>query len=144
MYHQGKCTLNEYIDEFHDLIDLAGYTEGMAIVMKFIKGLQTDIQDQIAQLPYGRPDNDEPEEWYKAVVNCTENRHTNVIFHGPLHTTTSSFSCITFTPMAPKPVTSYGPTVRATLHPREVEDPREPLWASQLSSSHSRARQRGS
>jgi len=34
-YHQNRRSTNEYIDEFRDLIDLSGYMEGLAIVMKF-------------------------------------------------------------------------------------------------------------
>jgi hypothetical protein len=39
-YYQGKRTMDEYVDSFKDLIDLAGYTEGVAIVMKFWRGLR--------------------------------------------------------------------------------------------------------
>jgi hypothetical protein len=67
-YHQSKCAIDDYIDEFHDLIDMAGYTEGLVIVIKFCKGLQSDIQDQIVQLPYGHPDDDNPDEWYEAAT----------------------------------------------------------------------------
>ena len=34
-YFQGHCTVNKYINDFHNLIDHAGYTEGLAIVIKF-------------------------------------------------------------------------------------------------------------
>ena len=34
-YHQGKCSVDEYIDEFKELIEKAEYTDGLAIVMKF-------------------------------------------------------------------------------------------------------------
>ena len=42
-YFQGCHTVDEYIDEFQDLINYAGYTEGLAIVIKFRHGLQRDI-----------------------------------------------------------------------------------------------------
>jgi hypothetical protein len=122
-YHQEKCTVEEYINEFHNLIDLAGYMEEMAIVMKFRKGLQTDIQDQIMQLLYRCPDDNEPEEWYKVAVNCTENHHTNMIFHGQFCTATSAFSQVAFTPMAPKLVTSYVPAPKPlpVLVPMDID-----------------------
>ena len=34
-YHQGKRSVDEYIDEFEELIEKAEYTDGLAIVMKF-------------------------------------------------------------------------------------------------------------
>jgi Retrotransposon gag protein len=34
-YHQGKCSIDEYIDGFEELVEKAEYTDGQAIVMKF-------------------------------------------------------------------------------------------------------------
>ena len=65
--------MDDYIDEFKDLIDLAGYKEGLAIVMKFCKGLRRDIQDQIAQLAHGRPADHDISAWYDAALCCAEN-----------------------------------------------------------------------
>jgi len=53
-YYQNRRSMDEYIDEFRDLINQAGYSEGLAIVTKFRRGLQRDIQDLIAQLPVGQ------------------------------------------------------------------------------------------
>ena len=72
-YYQNRRSVDEYIDEFKDLIDRAGYSEGLAIVTKLRRGLQRDIQDLIAQLPMGCPDDDEPEEWYAAAIRIAEN-----------------------------------------------------------------------
>ena len=33
-YHQGKCSVDEYIYEFEELIEKAEYMDGLAIVMK--------------------------------------------------------------------------------------------------------------
>jgi hypothetical protein len=52
-YYQGKQTMDEYVDSFKDLIDLVGYTKGVAIVMKFQHRLRHNIQDQIVQLANG-------------------------------------------------------------------------------------------
>jgi hypothetical protein len=38
-YYQGKQNVEAYINEFKDLIDLSGYTDPIAIVLKFHKGL---------------------------------------------------------------------------------------------------------
>jgi len=41
---------------FSELVDEAGYTDGLSIVMKFRKGLDRDIQDRIAEMVQGRPE----------------------------------------------------------------------------------------
>jgi hypothetical protein len=38
-YYQGKQNVEAYIDEFKDLIDLSGYTDPIAIILKFCRGL---------------------------------------------------------------------------------------------------------
>lgn len=81
-YYQRQRSVDDYLDEFRELVFQAGYTEGLAIVMKFRRGLNREIQDQIAQLAIGRPQDDKPEEWYQAAVTADENRTTNTMFHG--------------------------------------------------------------
>src|SRR6266853_1590435 len=53
-YYQGQKAVDDYIDEFSELVDEAGYTNGLSIVMKFRKGLDRDIQDRIAEMVQGR------------------------------------------------------------------------------------------
>jgi hypothetical protein len=72
-YHQGRRTVDKYTDEFQDLIELAGYTDGLAIIIKFHRRLSQEIQDQVATMPVGRPANDKPEDWYEAAALCDEN-----------------------------------------------------------------------
>jgi hypothetical protein len=38
-YYQGRKAVDDYIDEFSELIDEARYTNGLSIVMKFQRGL---------------------------------------------------------------------------------------------------------
>jgi hypothetical protein len=52
-YHQGCQTVDEYTDKFRGLIELAGYTDRLAIVIKFHCGLSQKIQDQVATMPVG-------------------------------------------------------------------------------------------
>jgi hypothetical protein len=80
LYHQDGQSMDEYIDKFRDLIDQAGYHEGLTIVMKFCKGLWWDIQDQIVTLANGCPDNADPNAWYIAALNCAENIEMNQLF----------------------------------------------------------------
>ena len=115
--------MDDYVDEFKDLIDMAGYTEGLAIVMKFRKGLRRDIQDQIAQLAHGRPKDDEPNAWYDAALCCAENQEANAMFHGSLRTPTIAPPFRSFVPapaqsqpfMQPRPATVIPP--RSTQYP---------------------------
>jgi hypothetical protein len=48
-YFQGKRNVEAYIDEFKDLIDLSGYTDPIAIMLKFCHGLNPTTQDRIAE-----------------------------------------------------------------------------------------------
>ena len=52
-YHQGKHSVDEYIDEFKQLIKKAEYTDGLAIVMKFHWGIDPSIQTHIALMLEG-------------------------------------------------------------------------------------------
>jgi hypothetical protein len=79
-YFQGKRSTDEYIDKFKDLVDLSGYTDGSAIVVKFRRGLNPEIQDYIAQMMEGRPEDDDIEGWYAAASRCDENRMANAAF----------------------------------------------------------------
>jgi hypothetical protein len=49
-YHQGRKVVDDYIDDFSELVDEASYMDGLSIVMKFWKGLDRDIQDWIAEM----------------------------------------------------------------------------------------------
>ena len=104
-YHQGRRTVDEYIDDFRDLVDMAGYKEGLAIVIKFRRGLQRDIQDQIATLPVGGPLDSDPEAWYQAALRCSANREANAIFHASPRATLpprpATFSAIPRSMIAP-------------------------------------------
>ena len=124
-YHQNKRSMDEYVDEFKDLVDLSGYSEGLAIVMKFRKGLRRDVQDQIAQLARGRPDDADPNAWYEAALACAENIEANTLFHGASRnpTTTSSFRTFASIPVAPAPprFQQFTPPARVPQNPVPME-----------------------
>jgi len=80
-YYQGKSSVDDYIDKFKDLIDLSGYTDGLAIVVKFRRGLNPEIQNYIANMMEGRPDDDDVNGWYVAASRCDENHAANAAFH---------------------------------------------------------------
>jgi hypothetical protein len=73
--------VDEYVDEFEDLVDLAGYTDDIAIVVKFRRGLNPAIQDKIAESGRDRPDDDDQSAWYKAARRFDLNRLANEAFH---------------------------------------------------------------
>jgi Retrotransposon gag protein len=80
-YYQGRKSVDDYIDEFSELVKEASYSDGLSIVMKFRKGLDRDIQDRIAEMVQGRPEDDDPEEWYAAAQVLDANRAANQAFH---------------------------------------------------------------
>jgi hypothetical protein len=54
-YFQGQRNVEAYIDEFKDLVDMSGYTDPIAIVLKFHRGLNVAMQDKIAESGTDRP-----------------------------------------------------------------------------------------
>ena len=117
-YHQGKRTVEEYIDHFRDLIDRAGYVEGLAIVIKFRRGLHRDVQDAIATLPTGRPGDADPEAWFEAAMRYDENRRANATFQSG-HKTPSTLPAFSTFPSRLVPTTQNAfrptPTLSATF-----------------------------
>jgi hypothetical protein len=81
-YFQGRRTVDDYVDEFEELVDMSGYTDDLTIVMKFRRGLDEAIQNKIAETGMGRPDDDQPEAWYAAARRLDLNRLANEAFHG--------------------------------------------------------------
>ena len=94
-YHQGNRSVDDYVERFTDLVDRAGYTEGAAIVLKFRRGLDSTIQNQVACLTHGRPSDDTPQDWYDATILADENRIANAAFQSSIRANRS------FTPSAP-------------------------------------------
>jgi hypothetical protein len=76
-YFQGKRNIEVYIDEFKDLVDLSGYTDPIAIVLKFRRGLNPITRDRIAESGTDRPQDRDFDGWFKAArclgLNCLAN-----------------------------------------------------------------------
>jgi hypothetical protein len=66
-YFQGKRMVDTYVDEFEDLIDLSGYSDNLAIVLKFRHGLNPVLQDKIAESGRDCPPDNAPDKWYATV-----------------------------------------------------------------------------
>jgi hypothetical protein len=80
-YYQGKRNVEAYIDEFKDLIDLSGYIDPIAIVLKFRRGLNLTTQDRIAESGTDRPSDTDFNGWFKAAQRLDLNRLANETFH---------------------------------------------------------------
>ena len=63
-YYQKTQGVDDYLDEFLELVLEAGYTNPRTVVVKFWKGLDPQIQNSIATMPYGRPLDTSPGDWY--------------------------------------------------------------------------------
>ena len=85
-YFQGRRSVDEYLDEFLDLITEAGYTDPKTIVVKFRRGLEPRIQDAIATMTSGRPSDQIPSLWYSAARTLDQNKATNEAFRSSYRT----------------------------------------------------------
>jgi hypothetical protein len=65
-YFQGKRNIEAYIDEFKDLVNLSGYMDPIAIMLKFRRGLNPTTQDRIAESGTDRPQDRDFDGWFKA------------------------------------------------------------------------------
>jgi hypothetical protein len=125
-YYQGKWNVEAYIDEFKDLVDLSGYTDPIAIVLKFRRGLNSTTQDHIAESGTDRPGDTDFNGWFKAAQCLDLNHLANEAFHlasrrPPTHSALPamthpapprapfSFLC-THTPTAPTPAAMHAPS----------------------------------
>jgi hypothetical protein len=105
-YYQRNRSLDDYLDEFLDLIADSGYTDPKTIVVKFRRGLNAQIQNAVATMASGRPSDTRPDEWYSMARTVDQNRATNEAFASssrisiPAHTRPIGASTIRLTPTA--------------------------------------------
>jgi hypothetical protein len=79
-YYQNKHNVEEYIDEFEELVDMSQYTDSFTIVLKFCHGLNATIQDKITELGTNWPSDEKPEQWYVMAQLFDQNCITNEAF----------------------------------------------------------------
>jgi len=72
--------VDEYLDEFLDLIAEAGYTNPKTLVAKFRRGLNPQVQNAVATMAAGRPSDIFPTGWYEAARNVDQNHASNEAF----------------------------------------------------------------
>jgi len=132
-YYQGSRTVDEYVDDFRELVELARYFEGAHIVLKFRQGLNPQIQDHVACLTTGRPSDEVPKQWYSAAILCDENRIANEAFRASSRTTkqaeipSSSGSVFRRLPTRvanpSTPISRYTPPIASTSNPTRYVPP---------------------
>jgi hypothetical protein len=128
-YYQGKQNVEAYIDEFKDLIDLSGYTDPIAIMLKFRRGLNPMTQDRIAESGTDRPGDTDFNSWFKAARRLDLNHLANEAFHlasrrpptpsAPTPMTYAPPPCTPFSFIGSHPPTAVNPAAMHTVrgHP---------------------------
>lgn len=87
-YFQKTRSVDDYLDEFLDLIAESGYTDPKTLVVKFRRGLDPQIQNAVATMAIGRPSDIAPTAWYEASRNIDQNRASNEAFRSAHRTST--------------------------------------------------------
>ena len=82
--------MDDYLDCFLTLVSDAGYTDPQTLVVKFRRGLKTNIQGQIATMSFGRPADTDLKAWYAAAQRIDQARLTNKAFQSTLRSTTTA------------------------------------------------------
>ena len=107
-YFQGKRTVDDYLDQFRDLVYDSGYTNPKTIVVKFRRGLDRQISAALASMATGRPSDTDLEAWFTLAVQMDQNRAADEAFQAssriaPVPTTTTRSSMSVFTRPVPAP-----------------------------------------
>jgi hypothetical protein len=125
-YFQGQQNVEAYIDEFKDPVDMSSYTDPIAIVLKFCRGLNATTQDKIAESGTDRPRDNDHHGWYVAACQFDLNWLANEAFcyasrHPTAQSTTPRYAnstptCTLFsfshpaTSSTSSPVSTHAPT----------------------------------
>jgi hypothetical protein len=118
-YFQKTRSVDDYLDEFRDLIWDSGYKDPKTIVVKFRRGLSASIQNAIATMVTGRPSDTDPEGWYSAALLLDQSRAANEAFQASRRppTTTSRPPTTSVFRMPPSLTPSPSPLRNAHLVP---------------------------
>ena len=79
-YFQGKQTVDEYLDQFHDLIYDSGYTDKKTIIVKFHCGLDCQITSALAGMASSCPSDTNSEAWFKLAIQMDQNHTADEAF----------------------------------------------------------------
>ncbi|KAL0958124.1 hypothetical protein HGRIS_014891 [Hohenbuehelia grisea] len=108
-YYQGKCSVRDYVDDFQLLVYRANYaTDGFSNVMRFRRGLSSEIQNSIAESATGVPAEDDLNAWIAAAERLDLNRQSNQAFR-------VGFTWKTHSSMLPAKPALSTPPIRTSL-----------------------------
>src|SRR6266545_5876230 len=79
-YFQGKCSVDNYLDTFKDLIKDSEYTNPKTIVIKFCQGLDHRISATLAGMAMGRPSDTDLNTWFCLTVQMDQNHMVDEAF----------------------------------------------------------------
>jgi len=130
-YYQKSRNVDDYLDEFRNLIADSGYSDPKVIVVKFRRGLNPSIQNAIATMVTGRPSDVDYEGWYSAARRIDQARAANEAFQAtsrselpkPKPPTTRPFP--TTLPPIPPPSTSRSNPSPGNPVPMEIDASRK-------------------
>jgi len=84
LYYQGNQMVDDYLDSFLTLVSNAGYTDPWTLVVKFRRGLKSNIQGQIATMLFRQPADTNLETWYAVAWKINQAQLTNEAFQSML------------------------------------------------------------
>lgn len=117
-YFQGKRTVDNYLDQFRDLIYDSGYTDPKTVVVKFRRGLDRRISTALASMATGRPADTNPEAWFNLAVRMDQNRAVDEAFQASHRQSSASTSAmVPRTSVFSRPAPAVPPTRFAHSNP---------------------------
>jgi hypothetical protein len=127
-YFQGQQNVEAYIDKFRDLIDMSGYTDPIAIVLKFRRGLNAMTQDKIAKSGTDQPRDNNHQGWYVAARQFDLNRLANEAFCYASQHPTAQPALPRYVQPTPRrtPFSFSRPATSSTLPPTSMHAPMRP------------------
>ena len=72
-YFQGKRMVDDYLDQFQDLIYDSRYTDPKTIVVKFCRGLNQQISATLVSMATGQLSDMDLEAWFTLTVQMDQN-----------------------------------------------------------------------
>ena len=93
--------MDDYLDSFLTLVSDTRYTDPWTLVVKFCQGLKSNIQGQIATMPFRQPADTDLEAWYTAAQRIDQAQLTNEAFQSMLQSMTMALTCSALPQSAP-------------------------------------------